>query len=316
MPLYLTGKDVGGLIDIGTAIEALAAAFTSLAKTEAINHPRRRYRLIDGRLNVMLAADGASRRFALKAYGSNGVSCHHVLLYSADHGLLAIIEAGLLGQIRTGAASGLATRLLARPKARRLGLIGSGRQARTQLLAIAAVRPLESVEVFARDGARLGAFCALMRKETGLAVRPAASARAAVEGADIVVTATTSATPVVAAAWLRAGMHVNTIGANAATRQELEAEAFAGDAIVVVDDVDQARKEAGELIELERQGRLDWSRVRALAEVVAEQPGPAETSTDSRRITIFKSLGTAIEDLAAASIVYDRAMQAGIGAAV
>ena len=84
-----------------------------------------------------------SRRFALKAYGSNGVSCHHVLLYSADQGLLAIIEAGLLGQIRTGAASGLATRLLALPQARRLGLIGAGRQARTQLLAIATVRPLE-----------------------------------------------------------------------------------------------------------------------------------------------------------------------------
>lgn len=310
MPLYLTETDVGGLIDVGTAVEALASAFGALAKAAAINHPRQRYRLIDGRLNVMLAADGSSRRFALKAYGTNGVSCHHVLLYSADEGLLAIIEAGLLGQIRTGAASGLATRLLARPQARRLAIIGAGRQAYTQLLAVAHVRPLDSVDVFARDGARLATFCARMSRETGLAVHPAQSARAAVEGADIVVTATKSARPVVAAAWLRAGMHVNTIGANAAERQELEAEAFAGDATIVVDDVEQARTEAGELIALDRQGRLDWSRVRTLAEIVSAPP------LQRNGVTIFKSLGAAIEDLAAASIVYDRAMQAGIGAAV
>jgi alanine dehydrogenase len=311
MPLYLTETDVGGLFDIGTAIERLEAAFTSLAKEAAVNHPRQRFKLCDGRLNVMLAADGPSRRFALKAYGSNGVSCHHVMLYSADKGLLAIIEAGLLGQIRTGAASGVATRHLARPQARRLGMIGAGRQARTQLLAVAHVRPLDSVAVYARDGARLSAFCELMTGETGLAVSPAASARAAVEGADIIVTATKSATPIVAADWLEAGMHVNAIGANAAARQELEAEAFAGDAMIVVDDIDQARKEAGELIELDRQGRLDWRRVRALAEVVAEQP--ARISPQPPRVTIFKSLGTAIEDLAAASVIYDRAVQAGKG---
>jgi alanine dehydrogenase len=178
------------------------------------------------------------------------------------------------------------------------------------LLAVAAVRPLESVAVFARDGARLDAFCAKMGRETGLAVHPAASAQATVEGADIVVTATQSATPVVAAAWLQAGMHVNTIGANAVARQELEAEAFAGDAFIVVDDVDQARTEAGELIELDRQDRLDWRRVHPLAEIVAGLP------IERHAVTIFKSLGTAIEDLAAASLVYDRAMQAGIGTMV
>src|SRR5581483_11047754 len=116
MPLYLTEKNVESLIDVGATIEALQQAFAALAKVAAVNHPRRRYKLMDGRLNVMLAADGPSRRFVVKAYGTNGVSCHHVLLYSADHGLLAIIEAGQLGQIRTGAASGLATRHLARPE--------------------------------------------------------------------------------------------------------------------------------------------------------------------------------------------------------
>jgi ornithine cyclodeaminase/alanine dehydrogenase-like protein (mu-crystallin family) len=309
MPLYLTEKDVGALIDIGAAIDTLQAAFAAWAKGEAVNHPRRRYGLMAGRLNVMLAGDGPSRRFAMKAYGSNGVSCHDVLLYSADQGLLAIIQAGMLGQIRTGAASGLATRYLARPDASRLGMIGAGRQARTQLLAIHHVRPLSSVAVFARNGERLAAFCDKMSRQTGLAVRPVASARAALDGADIIVTATKSASPVVETSWLVPGMHINAIGANAADRQELQPDAFAGAAMVVVDDVDQAKIEAGELIALDQQKKLDWGRVRALADVVATRPPVGET----RGFTIFKSLGTAIEDLAAASVIYDGAIRAGIG---
>lgn len=309
MPLYLAEKDIQGLIDVGAAIDALEQAFASLAEATAINHPRQRYGLIDGRLNVMLAGDGPGRRFALKAYGNKG---HHVLLYAVEHGLLAILEAGQLGQIRTGAASGLATRHLARPEARTLCVIGTGRQARTQLLAVQQVRRLESVAVFARNAERLSLFCERMRRETGLDIRPAASARAALEGADIVVTATTSPTPVIEAAWLTPGMHVNAVGANAANRQELEPEAYADhSALIVVDDIQQARVEAGELIALDRQGRLDWARVHSLAEIVANPP-PAEPN----RLTIFKSLGTAIEDLAAASIAYDRAVAAGIGTVV
>ena len=312
MPLYLSEKDIQPLIDIGATIEALEQAFSSLARATAVNHPRRRYGLVDGRLNVMLAGEGKGRRFALKAYGTNGVSCHHLLLYSADHGLLAILEAGLLGQIRTGAASGLATRLLARPDARKLAVIGAGRQARTQLLAVQQVRPLESVGVFARNPERLGAFCAGMRQETGHDVRPAASARAALEGADIVVTATTSARPVVETGWLAPGTHVNAVGANAANRQELEPEIYADrSTLIVVDDIEQARIEAGELVALARENRLDWTRVHALAGLVADPP-----RAEATRLTIFKSLGAAIEDLAIGSVVYDRAMAAGAGTVV
>jgi alanine dehydrogenase len=312
MPLYLSEKDIQALIDIGTTIEALEQAFSSLGAATAVNYPRQRYRLVDGRLNVMLAGDGPGRRFALKAYGSNGVSCHHLLLYSADQGLLAILEAGLLGQIRTGAASGLATRLLARPAARKLALIGAGRQARTQLLAIQHVRPLESVAVFARNLERLRAFCDRMRHETGLDVGPATSAREALAGADIVVTATTSPKPVIEAAWLAPGMHVNAVGANAANRQELDAEIYADrSALIVVDDIEQARIEAGELIDLARNGRLDWTRVHSLADLVANRP-----RAEVAGLTIFKSLGAAIEDLAIASVVYDRAVAAAAGTVV
>lgn len=309
MPLYLAEKDIQALIDVGTTIEALEQAFSSLAAATAVNHPRQRYGLMDGRLNVMLAGDGPGRRFALKAYGNKG---HHVLLYSADRGLLAILEASQLGQIRTGAASGLATRHLARPEARKLALIGAGRQARTQLLAMQYVRPLESVAVFARNAERLSTFCERMRCETGLDVRPAASARAALEDADIVVTATTSPTPVIKAPWLTPGMHVNAVGANAANRQEIEPDAYADrSTLIVVDDVEQARIEAGELIALAGKSRLDWTRVHALAEVIANPP-----RAEATRLTIFKSLGAAIEDLAIASIVYDRAVAAGVGTVV
>jgi ornithine cyclodeaminase/alanine dehydrogenase-like protein (mu-crystallin family) len=312
MPLYLTEKNVATLIDVGATIEALEQAFAALAKAAAVNHPRRRYKLLGGRLNIMLAADGPSRRFAVKAYGSNGVSCYHVLLYSADRGLLAIIEADQLGQIRTGAASGLATRHLARPEARRLGMIGAGRQARTQLLAVHQVRPLTSAAVFARNAESLGAFCEQMRRDTGLDVRPAASARAAIEGADIVVTATKSSTPVVEAAWLTPGMHVNAVGANAASRQELDPEAYAHPAtLIAVDDIEQARVEAGELVALAAQSRLDWTRVHTLGDIIANPP-----HADANRITIFKSLGAAIEDLAAASMLYDRAVAARIGTVI
>ena len=312
MPLYLTEKDVEALSDVGSTIAALEHAFAALAAAAAVNYPRQRYKLMDGRLNVMLAADGPSRRFAVKAYGTNGVSCHHVLLYSADRGLLAILEAGQLGQIRTGAASGLATRHLARPQARRLGMIGAGRQAATQLLAVQQVRPLERVAVFARNTENLLAFCERMRRETGLDVRPAPSARAALEGADIVVTATKSPTPVIETAWLAPGMHVNAVGANAANRQELEPEAYADPStLIVVDDIEQARVEAGELLALASKSRLDWTRIHALAEIVAHPPG-----ADAKRVTIFKSLGTAIEDLTAASAVYDRAVAAGVGTVV
>ena len=307
MPLYLAEKDIQALINVGTTIEALERAFSSLAAAPAVNHPRQRYGLMDGRLNVMLAGDGPGRRFALKAYGNKG---HHVLLYSADRGLLAILEASQLGQIRTGAASGLATRHLARPEARKLALIGAGRQARTQLLAMQYVRSLESVAVFARNGERLGTFCERMRCETGLDIRGAASARAALEDADIVVTATTSPTPVIEAAWLAPGMHVNAVGANAANRQELEPDAYADRSTLIVDDVEQARVEAGELIALAGENRLDWTRVHALADVIANPP------REATRLSIFKSLGAAIEDLAIASIVYDRAVEAAIGTVV
>ena len=306
-PLYINEDEVRALLDIRGAIDALEAIFREQARGEARNTPRQRAEYWGGKLNIM-SAGARSGRFAFKAYAATTApTVYHVMLYDRNEGLLAIIEAQAIGQLRTGAASGVATRYLAAAGATRMGVIGAGRQARAQMLAIAAVRDLREIKVYSRDAGRLAAFCDSMSREMEREARPAASAKACVEDAEIIVAATTSSTPVVLDAWLPRDVHVNGVGANAAVRMELEPASYARARLVVTDDVDQARVEAGELIEVVKGGRKSWADVRALADVVgaAAQPGGG--------LTIFKSLGAALEDLAAASAIDDRALARGLG---
>jgi ornithine cyclodeaminase/alanine dehydrogenase-like protein (mu-crystallin family) len=186
-------------------------------------------------------------------------------------------------------------------------MIGAGKQARTQAHALKAVGRLRELAVFARDRAKLDAFCAKLAGELGVPVRAAKSGEEACAGADIVVTATGSATPVLMRPWLAPGAHVNAMGANAANRREFDAEIALAAALVVTDDIAQAKLEAAEFIDLAKAGRFDWSRVNPLCEIVA---GPAP-QRDASAITLFKSLGVGLEDLAMASLVYDRAIASG-----
>ena len=175
-------------------------------------------------------------------------------------GLLAIIEANALGAIRTGAASAVATEKMAKPGAGKVALIGTGRQARTQALALKAAGMLNELAVAARDRAKLEAFCEKLAKELGGApVRAASSVEDAVSGADIVVTATGSAEPVLRQAWLAPGAHVNGIGANAANRRELDPDCVLKASLVVTDNIEQAKTEAAEFIDLAKAGRFDWA---------------------------------------------------------
>jgi alanine dehydrogenase len=304
MPIYLHEKDVAEFLDMPTAIQALRDAFAARARDEANIVPRTRWEFGDRRLNVMGGGIAAQRRYALKSYGS---SAYHVLLYAAEGGLLAIVEANVLGQIRTGAASAVASEKMARPNARKVGLIGTGRQARTQALSLKAAGLLTELAVFGRARAKLEAFCEALAKELGAPVHAAASAEAAVADADIVTAATNSATPVVMAAWLKPGAHVNGIGANAANRREIDPEIVLKASLVVTDDIAQAQTEAGEFIDLAKAGRLDWSTVRPLHEIVT---GPA-MAREASAVTLFKSLGVGLEDVAVASIIHDRAMASG-----
>jgi ornithine cyclodeaminase/alanine dehydrogenase-like protein (mu-crystallin family) len=223
--------------------------------------------------------------------------------------MAALIEADALGQIRTGAATGVATKYLANPGARAAAIIGTGYQARTQLEAVAAVRRIERVRAFGRDPQRRENFCREMSARIGVAVAPAGSSEEAVKGADIVITATSATQVVLTGAQLAPGMHINAMGANWPQKRELDAAAVAR-AQLVVDSVEQSKMEAGDLIQAFGDDQSRWNSVRELAQIVAGKE-PGRTAAD--QITLFKSNGIATWDLAAAVRVYEMAVARGMG---
>ena len=234
-----------------------------------------------------------------------------VPLYEMRTGdLVALIEADYLGQLRTGAASGVATKYLARQNSRIAAIIGTGGQARTQLEAIALVRKLESVRVFGRNPAKREKFSKEMTERLGIPVKAAASSSEAVRGADILCTATTSANPVANGADLAPGVHINAIGANHAHKRELDDEAVASADVIVVDSIEQSRQEAGDLILAFRGDEICWTGVKKLSDVVA---GKASGRTSDSEVTLFKSNGIASWDLAAAMKVYTLAQEKKLG---
>jgi len=310
MPLYIKEDDVDSLVDVKDAIAALEEGFRHWRRDGTENRPRQRLPLpAPARaLNIMAASSPSLGLCGLKAYFGG---CHHVLLHSLEERrLLAVIEAGRLGAIRTGAASGVATRYLARDDASVVGIVGTGRQARTQLAAVAAVRPVRIARVFGRDAGRRQAFAAEMADALSCEVVPCDTAEDCVRDAQIVIAATNSAEPVVFGDWLAPGTHVNAVGANGYARRELDDAAVVHAALVVTDDRDQARTEARELIDLARDGRLDWDDVVELGDLVQHNhPG----RKNARDITLFKSLGIALEDIAFGKVIYDRAVASGRG---
>jgi alanine dehydrogenase len=310
-PLYLSEDDVRRLVTVKDAIATLERLFKTWGDAETVNLPRQRAAIGGGSFNLMGAAWGASEIFGLKAYYGAAGGRFHVLLYSAhDGGLKAMIEADHLGRIRTGAASGLATMLLANPQARTLAVIGAGRQALTQVEAVSAVRKIDTVRVFARTAEHREAFAKQIERKLRVAAKPAPSAEAAVTDADVVVTITKSAEPVLRANWLKSGVHINAAGANAASRRELDAETVLRATVRATDHRAQAQLEAGEYRDLVAAGRLKWQDVVELGDILtAKVPGrrgPAD-------ITLFKSLGIALEDIAFADLIWRRAIERGVG---
>jgi ornithine cyclodeaminase/alanine dehydrogenase-like protein (mu-crystallin family) len=293
---FLTEADVLRLLTMRDCIGLMRTAFERLASGEALNHPRRRLVLpTRSVLHYMAGSDG--KYFGAKVYSTNPGHPPHFLflLYRAsDAELLAVIEANHLGQIRTGAASGYATSLLARPDSRTLGVIGSGFQARTQVEAIRTAMPsIDRVRVWSRSTEKRDAFARELRVEA------VDSAEAAVRGADIVVTATSSGEPVVHHDWVARGTHLNAIGSNQAKRRELPADLVRRADLIVTDSVEQSRMESGDLLLAE----VDWSRVAELKDVASGKLGRSRPED----ITLFKSNGLAVEDVIAAGWIYERA---------
>ncbi|MGH3100716.1 MAG: ornithine cyclodeaminase family protein, partial [Thermoleophilia bacterium] len=262
-----------------------------------------------GVMNVMAAADLELGVAGLKTYGvSEGGARFVVVLFAADRAeVLAIVEADKLGQLRTGAASGVAAKVLARPGATTLGILGCGWQAESQVQCIReAVPTIEHVVAYCRTEERLEEFCKRVGAEAGETQRDAG-------GQDVVVTATTSRDPVLRGEWLREGALVCAIGANDRRSRELDNVVLERAAFVCCDSIEQAKLESGDLIEPIEQGILDWLEVHELQEVVAGEIQGRQSPDD---IALFKSNGIAAWDVAVGSLVLERARERRVGTAL
>jgi alanine dehydrogenase len=312
MALFLTEDEVEQLLDMPAAIEAVEGAFAELGAGRATNRPRRRVAVPKGLLHLMPAALPAQGMMGFKAYTTfPGGARFHFTLYDCETGeLLSIMQADRLGQRRTGAATGVATRHLARPDAAVLALFGAGWQARTQLEAVCAVRPIREVRVFSRTPERRERFCEELRGAVPSALIAAPSPEAALDGAGVVVTATTAREPVFDGALLRPGMHLNVVGSNSLLKREVDDETLRRADLLVVDSQDAVPLESGDLLPALERGILFPESIRELGPIVA---GTATGRSNEAEITLFKSHGLAIEDVAVAAHVYRAARTAGVG---
>lgn len=317
MALYLAEDDVRQLLTMPLALASVEAAHRELAAetTAAQDTPRARSRLPQTALHLLQGALPGHGVLGFKAYTSNrSGNRFQVHLFDAASGeLLAVIAADYLGMMRTGAASGVAAKYLARPDSQVAGVFGAGWQAEGHVLALCTALPLQRVNVFARDAAKLAAFCARMSERTGVEVRPASSAEAVVRGADILGTVTTAATPLFDADWLQPGCHINAAGSNSIIRQELSEATIRKSGLIAVDTVDTALKEAGDLLPLLEKGRLQSRQLVELGDIiVGRRPG----RSDAAQLTLFESQGLAVQDLAVASQVLALAKAQGLGTAL
>ena len=307
MPIYLRESDVESLVTPADAVEAVEGSLRRMGQGEVEIAPRRRLRLQDGTLADMAASDLGLGLAGAKVYSASAGGASFVVCLFDSSGLAAVVEANALGQLRTGAASGVAARYLARPNARSLGVLGCGYQAETQVTCIRAALPdVERVVAFCRTPERLADFCARVGAE------PAESHRDAAEQ-DVVVTITSSRDPVVRGEWLRPGALVVAAGANHPSRRELDNVVLERAAFVCCDWLEQARLESGDLIEPVSAGALDWLEVHELHEVVT---GAVQGRQSDEDIVVFKSNGLAAWDVALGAEVVRRAQEQGVGLSV
>jgi alanine dehydrogenase len=312
--LHINEAEVRQLLTMQMAMDAVEEISRKQADGRVVLHQRRRFELPAGGgfFHYMAAMDTEAGFIAMKQYTYvKGALRFLVPLYEISTGaLLALIEADFMGQQRTGAASGVATKYLARENARTAAILGTGGQAKTQLEAVAAARKLDSVRVFGRDPERRASFCTEMSKRLGIPVQPTASATEAVRGAGIVNTATTSAKPVLDGHDIAEGAHINAIGANHAHKRELDDTAISRADLIFVDSIEQSKQEAGDLIIPFQQHPEKWGAVHELDQLIGRKaPGRAS----DKQITLFKSNGIASWDLAVAEKVYALAKQKDLG---
>jgi ornithine cyclodeaminase len=312
MALLLRESHVQQLLTMRATLDLVERVHREYSTGRAIDVPRERTRLPKAALHILQGAVPSAGVFGYKAYTSSREGVRFlVYMFSAENGRLeAILEANHLGMMRTGAAGGVAAKWLARADAKVVGLFGSGWQAQGQLEALANVRALERVKVFSRTAEKVAKFCDAMRRKLSIDVVPAASPEDCASASDIVVTITTSATPVFDGEWLAPGTHVNAAGSNSLLRQEIDETTVRKADVVVVDSRPSAMKEAGDLLPALEKGRLHAGMLTELGEVIA---GTRPGRTSAAQVTLFESQGMAMQDLIIASDIVRLAREKGLG---
>jgi ornithine cyclodeaminase len=315
MALLLRETDVEKLLTMPMTLDLIERVHREYSTGNAIDVPRERTRLPKAALHILQGAVPSANVLGYKAYTSSREGVRFlVYAFNAERGNLdAVVEANYLGMMRTGAAGGVAAKWLARADAKVVGIFGCGWQAQGQLEALAAVRKLERVKVYSRTAEKVAKFCDRMSRTLSIAVVPAASPEDAVRGSDIVVTITTSATPVFDGEWLAAGTHVNAAGSNSLLRREIDETTVRKSNPVVVDSRPSALKEAGDLLPALEKGRLHAGMLTELGEVIA---GTRPGRKTAEQITLFESQGMAMQDLIIAAELARLARAQGVGAEV
>jgi len=310
--LLLTEDEVRRVLTMEMALEAVEQGLRKLALDEAVNIPRARAQTDHVMLHTMSAAAKTLGYLGLKSYTTTrkGAS-FHVTLYDGKTGaLLALIQADYLGQMRTGAASGVATQYMARPEAAEVGVFGSGKQARTQLQAVCKVRKIRRAQVYSPSEERRRRFADEMTSVCQCEVQPVPRPEMAAEDKDIVITATSSREPVLNGNWISEGTHLNVIGSNFLGKAEADAVCVRRCASIIVDSKDQARIEAGDFVQALEDGSIHWADIHELGQVIV---GRYTGRAHPEDVTMFKSLGIAVEDVAVAGRVYQKARELGVG---
>ncbi len=319
--LALSASDVEALLPIDECIDVVGDALADLSREESINPLRSMVRFPsgDGLLGLMPAVTKSPPVSGIKILtvmpGNEGTpyDSHQgvVMLFEMEHGRpVAIVDASAITAIRTAAASGLATRLLAREDASRLAILGSGVQARSHLDAMRAVRPVTTAVVCSRSGDRARAFAEHHSERCGISIDVAVSVQEAIEGADLICTTTSAREPIVCGDWLEPGTHINAVGACFPTVREFDTRAIVNSRLFV-DRRESALNESGDFLIPKAEGAIDDDHI--VGEIGELVLGRIEGRTAPEQITLFKSLGVAVEDLASAHHVYQKALETGHG---
>lgn len=306
MSILITEQDVKNLLTMEIAINSLEEIFKQESKNNAVNSSRIRINLPEGILNFMAASSKKLNLIATKSYIPKPKTSikFYVQLYNAKDGnLISTIEANLMSRIRTGAATGLATKYLSKNDSSVLGLIGTGSQALHQAIAICTHRKIQKINVFSRNMNNRKNFCEIIKKNIqNVDVIPSKTSKECVEDADIITTITNSATPVLSSEWIKPGTHINAAGTNIGTKRELDEQTISKASIIITDNIPQSKVECGDLIHSIKQGKTSWGKINSLSDLVA---GKIKRRNNDSEITIFESQGVGLEDLAVGSAVYN-----------